>query len=94
MLMKRIRWDLGKNKKLKEERGISFDEVVICIENGYVLDVRTHHSTKYKHQKIFVVGINGYVYYVPFVEDQEGVFLKTIIPSRKMVREYYKELEK
>ena len=28
------------------------------------------------------------VYLVPFVEDEETIFLKTIIPSRKTKREY------
>jgi hypothetical protein len=28
------------------------------------------------------------VYLVPFVEDERSVFLKTIIPSRKVTKEY------
>jgi len=32
--------------------------------------------------------IINYVYLVPFVENEEGKFLKTIIPSRKATREY------
>ena len=50
-------------------------------------------QTKYPHQQIFVVLIGDYVYMVPFVEDEEKYFLKTIIPSRKLAKEYLKERE-
>jgi len=39
---------------------------------------------------IFVVDVEGYVYLVPYVETEESVFLKTIIPSRKMTKKYLK----
>jgi hypothetical protein len=32
-----------------------------------------------------------YVYLVPFVEDEQSVFLKTIIPSRKATKQYLGE---
>ncbi len=32
--------------------------------------------------------MNDYVYLVPFVKDGDGVFLKTIIPSRKATKRY------
>ena len=37
---------------------------------------------------MFVIVWNEYVYIVPFVEDEEKYFLKTIIPSRKATKEY------
>ena len=37
---------------------------------------------------MLVVKIKDYAYLVPFVEDEETKFLKTIIPSRKATREY------
>ncbi|MBL7072990.1 MAG: BrnT family toxin [Candidatus Omnitrophica bacterium] len=86
--MKKIQWDPEKNRKLKEERGISFDEVLACIENENVLSIRSHPKKKYKHQKIFIIRLNEYVYYVPFVEDKDKLFLKTIIPSSKLTKEY------
>ena len=39
---------------------------------------------RYAGQRIFVVQREDYVYLVPFVEDEHSVFLKTIIPSRKI----------
>jgi hypothetical protein len=37
---------------------------------------------------VFVVNVEGYACLVPFVESEDGIFLKMIIPSRKMIRRY------
>lgn len=82
-------WDAEKNKKLKAERHVSFGDVIYSIENGLLLDIVDHSNTeKYPHQCVLVVQINQYVYLVPFVEDGKGLFLKTIIPSRKAAKKY------
>lgn len=87
--MKYFDWDGGKNEALKRERDISFEEIVIAIEEGDLLDiVENPQRKKYPDQKIFVVEIDYYVYLVPFVEDNEKIFLKTIIPSRKATKKY------
>ena len=83
------KWDFQKNEKLKVERGISFEQIVMHIERGDILDLVAHsNQKKYPHQQIIVVEINEYAYLVPFVESSEGKFLKTIIPSRKATRDY------
>lgn len=70
---------------------MSFEEVVFHIENGDLLDVVAHSNPeKYPNQQILVVQIEQYVYLVPFVEADTGLFLKTIIPSRKATRHYLK----
>ena len=87
--MKYYDWSREKNELLRLERDVSFEEVYIAIESGGLLDVIKHpNSKKYPNQKIFVVSINNYVCLVPFVEDEEKVFLKTIIPSRKATQKY------
>ena len=87
--MKKITWDSEKNKKLIKERGISFEIVVYFIENGQILDDFDHpNKKKYGNQNIFVVNINNYAYLVPYIETNEEIFLKTIIPSRKATRKY------
>ena len=89
--MKYFSWNLEKNELLKEERQISFEEVVFDIEMGFLLDVLERpNQEKYMGQKIFVVQIEEYVYLVPFIEDEQEVFLKTIIPSRKATKKYLK----
>ena len=90
--MKYYDWNNEKNKELIKDRGISFEEVVFCIMNDGLLGVIEHpNKSKYPNQKIFIVNINDYVYLVLFVEDDEVVFLKTIIPSRKMTKIYLGE---
>jgi uncharacterized DUF497 family protein len=92
--MKYYTWDEEKNKKLIAERGISFEEVVFFIEKGNLLDVLEHpNRQKHGNQHIFVVRIENYVYLVPFVENDNEIFLKTIIPSRKATREYIRKVK-
>ena len=86
--MKRFDWDIEKNKKLIKERNISFEEIIIFIEQGNVLDIVDNPNPKFQHQKMFVLDIEGYVYVIPFVETEEAYFLKTIFPSRKATKEY------
>jgi uncharacterized DUF497 family protein len=87
--MEYYKWNHDKNERLKAERGISFEQAILHIEHGDVLDIFAHpNQSKYPNQQILVVKINDYAYLVPFVEDEEGKFLKTIIPSRKATQEY------
>lgn len=87
--MKYYAWDNEKNRRLKTERNVSFEEVVFHIERGQLLDIVEHpNPDKYEGQRIFIVNINDYAYLVPFVETEEEVVLKTIIPSRKATRKY------
>jgi len=87
--MKHFNWNDEKNKKLIEERGVSFERVVILISRGEILDIVSHpNHKKYPDQSIFVVNIDDYCYLVPLVEDGNDMFLKTIIPSRKATKKY------
>ena len=87
--MKTYAWNPEKNDLLKEERGISFEEVVLNIQLGNEVDIYEHpNQERYPGQKISVVLIEDYAYLVPFVENEEEIFLKTIIPSRKATKQY------
>ncbi|GJM07068.1 MAG: hypothetical protein DHS20C10_08020 [marine bacterium B5-7] len=79
-----------KNKILMRERDICFEEVILALEAGELLDIVEHpNREKYPAQKMYVLPMNGYVYLVPFVEEEkEIVFLKTIFPSRKATKQY------
>lgn len=84
-----ISYGAEKNELLKQSRGIGFEEIIAAIENGKVLDVYDHPDQQnYPGQKIYVVEALDYVYLVPFVRDEKGIFLKTIIPSRKAKKIY------
>lgn len=85
-------WNNEKNTLLKEERDICFEDIVIAINDNVVVDIIDHpNQDSYPSQKIYIVEVNGYVYMVPFTKQDETIFLKTIIPSRKMKKRYRKE---
>ena len=90
--MRHYNWSKEKNEKLKAERGISFEQVVLQIAGGNIKAVYEHpNRSRYANQSILVIEIDSYCYLVPYVEDENGVFLKTIIPSRKATRMYIGE---
>ena len=93
--MKPFDWNEEKNKWLKRERDVSFEQVVFSIETGKLLDVIRHPSqTKYKDQRVYVIEIEGYAYMVPYVENTDVIFLKTIFPSWKYTKIYLRKDEK
>jgi predicted DNA binding CopG/RHH family protein len=79
-----------KNHWLKENRHISFEEVIAALEEGKLLEVVEHpNKTKYPNQNMYVLEINDYIYLVPFVQQSENsIFLKTIFRSRKATKYY------
>jgi hypothetical protein len=84
-------WDAAKNANLRAGRGTGFEDIVFHIERGDLLDILEHpNPSRYAGRRIFVVRREDYVYLVPFVEEQT-VFLKTIIPSRKATKQYLGE---
>ena len=90
--MKPFRWNIEKNELLRLDRGISFESVVVALETGGLLDLMEHpNAAKYPNQKIFLVFIMNYVYLVPFIEEDDHYFLKTMIPSRKATRDYFQK---
>jgi len=91
---KTIRYSLEKNEILKEQRGVSFEDVILSIDDGNLLDDMEHpNKEKYPNQNMFIIliKVKDYVHIVPYVEDDNSIFLKTIIPSRKMNKKYNKK---
>ncbi len=92
--MKVFNWNAEKNQELINTRGVSFVDVVFYLQQGEILDDLEHpNPEKYSNQRIFVLEIDEYVYLVPYVEDKNEIFLKTIIPSRKATKQYLGELK-
>lgn len=82
-------WNEEKNEWLKQERGITFEDVVFHLTRDSLLDTIEHpNQGQYPGQRLFIINVEGYVYVVPFIEDNGVIFLKTIIPSRKMTKIY------
>ena len=87
--MKYYDWNEEKNEWLKRERGISFEMIVLAIEAGNLLDrIKNTNGEKYPNLNVLMIKVENYVYAVPYVEDEEKIFLKTIIPSRKSTKKY------
>jgi uncharacterized DUF497 family protein len=91
-MMKSLNWNTEKSQFLKQSRGICFEDIVFHIEKGDVLDDYFHpNQQKYPGQRIMVIGFDNYAYVVPYVETEDELFLKTIIPSRKATEKYFGE---
>jgi len=83
------KWSEEKNEILISQRGVSFDDVVNELENNGVIDNYKHpQKDRYPNQYIYVVSLNDYIHYVPYVIEKDYIFLKNIIPSRKLNKKY------
>ena len=86
-------WNDEKNEILKKTRNISFEEIVEAILNKDLIEVKNHpNQEKYPDQYIYIINIDGYIYLVPFIKNEDEIFLKTIIPSRKETKKYKRGL--
>lgn len=87
--MKKINWNAEKNQLLMGERGISFEDVLFALQSGRLLDDLVHpNNYKYPNQHMFVIEVDEYAWLVPYIENEEEIFLKSIIPSRKATKHY------
>ncbi len=92
--MKYVDWSAEKNEWLRRERDIGFDDIRVALDEDGLFDIIPNPNTRrYPRQKVFIVKVREYVYIVPFVEDEEKIFLKTIIPSRKATKYYLFKLK-
>jgi uncharacterized DUF497 family protein len=78
----KIRWDPLKSKRLKRTRGVSFEEI---LKAAWV--ARRPHPSR-KNQELFLFEVRGYIWAVPFVTDEKGIFLKTLFPHRRFTKLY------
>ena len=82
-------WNDEKNEWLKRERGLTFEDVIFHLTHDGLLDTIEHPNQKqYPGQRLFIINVDEYACIVPFVEDDDVIFLKAIIPSRKMTKLY------
>lgn len=87
--MKIIKWNEDKNNLLKQDRNISFEMIAEKLKKGDIIDdIINPNNQKYSNQRIFVIEINAYIYFVPYFENENEIFLKTIYPSRKFTKIY------
>ncbi len=82
--MKDIRWSQLKSERLKKIRGVSFEEII----SSQLIAVKGH--PKRSDQNIMFFKLKGYIWIVPYVEEKDCIFLKTLYPSRKFTKLYRK----
>jgi len=86
------KWSEEKSAILKSQRGYSFNDVLLKLQTDGIIDNYKHpNEEKYPNQYIYVVELGGYIHYVPYVFDGDDIFLKNIIPSRKLNKKYKKD---
>ena len=85
--MKYFDWDEDKNQWLMRERKISFQTCVECITGDKLIAVIQNHPP-YSHQQVYIFEYENYCYEVPFVEDDEKIFLKTAHQSHEATKLY------
>jgi hypothetical protein len=93
-MVKAIKWGEEKAAAVLSDPsrgGIGFEECVVAIAEGRILDVVQNPSINHPSQKMFILEINAYAYCVPFVESETEIFLKTVFPSRKFTALYLPE---
>ena len=84
-----FKWNNEKNNVLKKCRNISFERIIVAIEQNCLLDILEYpNKEKYSNQLLLLVEIDRYVYVVPCILENDVCFLKTIFPSRKYTARY------
>ena len=86
-----LEWNDDKNRLLKESRDVCFEDVVIAVNHGRLLDIIKNASKDREGQFCLVINIGNYAYVVPFVKKENAFFLKTIYASRKYTKIYLKD---
>jgi len=80
-----FRWNKTKSSRLKRIRGVSFEEII----QAKYLGIHDHPSRV--DQKILAYEYKSYFWAVPFVYEENSIFLKTLYPSCKYKKLYKKE---
>lgn len=83
-------WNSEKNELLNKDRGFGFEDIVEALDSGGLLDDIPHLNDQYSNQRIYVVNVEGYAVMVPYVEEDDYIFLKTAFYSRKANKKYFK----
>ena len=78
--MQEFRWNLLKSERLKKTRGMSFDEIT----KAKLIKIKEHPNKA--EQRLLLFETRGYIWVVPCVIKEGGIFLKTLYPSRKYTK--------
>lgn len=87
-IMNVFNWNKEKNEWLRKNRSIGFEDIVFLISEGHLIEIIKNPGGNYQNQFMFVINYDNYIYLVPFIMNENEVFLETIIPSRKTTKKY------
>lgn len=73
-----ISWDEATNKKLIRRLGICFEDILMAIEKGNIVDILIRDDSRNNSEKIILIKINNKKYLVPYIDIGKKEF-KTII---------------
>jgi hypothetical protein len=77
-----IRWNKLKSERLKQVRGVSFEKIL----KEKQIAIRPH--PKKTSQRLLLFERRGYIGVVPFVTDEQEIFLKTLFQDRRFTKLY------
>lgn len=80
-------WDEAKNRWLIANRGISFERIVVELEEAPMRVLQHPNPDRYPDQGLYVIDLDGYAWVVPHEVKKESIRLITAFPSRKMNKE-------
>ena len=87
--MDNFRFNEEKDKLLKVQRGFGFKIVIKYIEKGNVVKVINNpNKQKYPNQKMYLIKVRNKIVIVPYIEETNFHFLKTVYPSQKYTKIY------
>jgi uncharacterized DUF497 family protein len=86
MVGSEIQWNEEKNEWLKKHRNLSFEQVLAAVESDLIIADLVHPTRS--GQRLLLVEIDGYVCSVPYVQDGNVKFLKTVHQNRKFQKEF------
>ncbi len=77
---KPYRWNADKNQAIAKRHGLCF-EMLLSLEPIYLIE--KHNPQKYPRQDAYIFVIDDYPVFVPFVEEDDYIFFKNMIPKRE-----------
>ena len=81
MDVKALKWNLGKNLKIKLERGVGFEMVSEAIMRN-AFQIAKVKSKNHPGQKCFLVRLQKKTWVIPFKENKDSIYLFTIFEMK------------
>lgn len=89
--MKDFKFSEEKDRVLRESRDFGFKDIIKEIKDGKIVKtIKNPNQKLYPNQKMYLVEFREHIAVVPFVEQTNYNFLKTVFISKKYTKKYLK----